>query len=882
MKDEPGKDADPSPESILRAIDEDDEFGGTNSPTLEALRSVIERLGAAAIDDMTSPFGDDDGETCFGHFQIERELGRGGFGRVFLAVDRTLNRQVALKVPRPKLCASEKLRRAWLAEAESVALLDHPYIVPVFAAGEIDNLIYIVSAYCPGKTLDEWFDEQGRTILPRQAAHLMICLADAVAHAHDRGILHRDIKPSNILCQAEASASGDQGTIIPRLTDFGLAKSLRADADPAEDSGPIGTPRYMAPEQAAANGPEVGVATDVYSLGVVLFELLTGEPPFVNGEVRETLKRIQHEEVSPARLQELRVPRDLQAICLKCLAKRPADRYASAKALRDELQRFLDYLPVLARPVGPVMTIGRWCQRRPAVAGLLGTVLLAIILGTSTAAWYAREARRQTQQSQRHEIDAREQAARAEQHLADAQRALLDLGWIAQETTVWIDAPDHFQSAVRDQANRHYQQLIDAGIDSKDTSLRAAALSVQGLQASRADEDNRARQAFEASLTLWRDAIAQYPESRQYRRSLALTLFSYEQHLQRERRRMDPNSPDAGGQDSEAAIDLATVDPRVQEEYAVLLYELGCNHLLNSQKPAAREMFSRSLFAWDGLLQKDTSNTDYRLRKAQSERHLGELTSRLRRHREIPQGHLESSLANLEQVVSQAPTNQSYRYHLAQTCLALGHFHRKDESKKALSYFERSVEILELLDPKVDPGIDYTLADALAGAADLCQERGDFRKALKVRERCVEIWIRLHREQALDSVDVEKFASACHGYATLADLRKQTEVARVHYARAQELFEELDRQGKLSSLNRVDWANCMVFAGNELMRRGDAAAAEVQYRRAMDQLSRVVARQPRNELILQRQRELQARLEKLASVAGTSSESLALPDSVSE
>jgi WD40 repeat protein len=318
-----------------------------------------------------------------GRFQVLRELGRGGGGIVLLAFDPALGRQVALKVPRPEAVLTPELRRRFLREARAAACLNHPHVVAIYEVGEEGPVCYIAEEYCEGPTLSAWLAGQGSPLAHRTAAGLTAVLADALEHAHRHGVLHRDLKPSNVVLSPGAGAEGTRtrdGDLdyVPKLTDFGLAKLLTQDRDETASGTVLGTPAYMAPEQAAGHRGGLSTLTDVYALGVVLYELLTGRPPFRGETALDTLQQArQNEPVPPSRLRP-KLPRDLETICLRCLEKEPHKRYASAGALAEDLRRFLAGVPIRARPVRTGERLGRWCRRNPALAAAGGLAVAAL------------------------------------------------------------------------------------------------------------------------------------------------------------------------------------------------------------------------------------------------------------------------------------------------------------------------------------------------------------------------------------------------------------------------------------------------------------------------------------------------------------------------
>jgi hypothetical protein len=284
----------------------------------------------------------------------------------------------------PNALIDPALRERFLREGRAAAGLDHPNLVPVYEAGEAGLACYIASAYCPGPNLADWLAARRELLSPRLAAALIADLADAVEHAHSRGILHRDLKPSNILLAPRAAEElgpeDDELPFIPRITDFGLAKMLEGEGRRTSTGVIQGTPSYMSPEQAQGSTAAMAPATDVYSLGVILYELLTGQVPFGDENILVTLEQVRSAEPEPPRRLRDEIARDLETICLTCLRKQPGQRYASARALAQDLRRFLRKERIEARPIVLVARVSSWCRRpeRMRDAGLL-TLLIGII-----------------------------------------------------------------------------------------------------------------------------------------------------------------------------------------------------------------------------------------------------------------------------------------------------------------------------------------------------------------------------------------------------------------------------------------------------------------------------------------------------------------------
>jgi serine/threonine protein kinase/Tfp pilus assembly protein PilF len=381
-------------------------------------------LSLPAADPEAQPVGGGpspaDWPTLAGYDILER-LGEGGMGVVYKARHRGLNRLVAVKMIRGGSQARAEHLRRFRIEAEAVAQLRHPNILQIYDIGEAGGLPFVALELLEGGSLDDRW--AGNPQPGRQAAELLVTLARAVHVAHQAGIVHRDLKPSNVLFTADC---------VPKITDFGLAKMLEADSGLTGSGQIMGTPSYMPPEQAGGRSGEIGPAADVYALGATLYALVTGRPPFQAATPMDTVFQVLHDDpVPPSRLVP-KVARDLETICLKCLHREPGRRYESARALADDLERFLRGEPVRARRTPPWERAAKWARRRPVAAGFLALGIAASLGAIGGGAAYLRHQQRRSEWSLQQQISGarvldRARAARTRDSLAEVEVELATL-----------------------------------------------------------------------------------------------------------------------------------------------------------------------------------------------------------------------------------------------------------------------------------------------------------------------------------------------------------------------------------------------------------------------------------------------------------------------
>jgi serine/threonine-protein kinase len=628
-------------------------------------------------------------------YEVLGELGRGGMGVVYKARHISLGRLVALKMILAGRHAGQVELDRFRTEAQAVARLQHPNVVQIHEVGEHDGLPYFSLEFCPGGPLNR---KLGGTPLPaREAATLVERLASAMQAAHDKGVVHRDLKPANVLL-------AEDGT--PKVTDFGLAKKLD-EAGLTQTGAVMGTPSYMAPEQ-AGGGKDIGPACDVYALGAILYECLTGRPPFKAATPYDTIAQVLGSEPAPPSRLNARVPRDLETVCLKCLQKAPARRYASAEALAEDLHRFLAGEPIQARPVGRWERARKWARRRPAAAALSAVAALAVLGLVLWAAWYNRWLREEVEREQQRAQQARQQR---------------------EETRVQSErAEANFRSA-RDAVERMLTRVAEGPLA-------------------------RMPQAHEVRRKLLEDALEFYlrfleqqgadPEvrreaARAYRR-VADIRWRLGQHAQ---------ALDAYGKAADLQQQLA--QPGAPAAYRLDLIDTWTNraHLLaaDARPKEAEAAYRDAVKLAEELVAEARADPSCRAALAGCLQNRGTLRSDLGRYAEAGEDYGKAR-GLLEELVREYPGEETYRDKLSQTLNNLGLQRRNtDRLREALALLRRAVDLKAGLSPsRADmPDSRFDLANSWCNLGmvhgDLGQDReaeAAFRKALALQGRLVE------------------------------------------------------------------------------------------------------------------------------------------------
>jgi eukaryotic-like serine/threonine-protein kinase len=704
-------------------------------------------------------------------YEVLSELGRGGMGVVYQAWQIRLKRMVALKMISAGPLAGEVERKRFLIEIEAAARLRHPHIVPIYEVGELEGRPYFSMEYAEGGTLARRL--AGTPVPARQAAQILELLARAMDYAHSRGIIHRDLTPANVLLQRDFTAGRRQGeerrqgdgetrrqgeqaadsvslspglrvslsSLTPKISDFGLAKIvIDGGATQTRTGAVLGTPSYMSPEQATGKSHEIGPATDIYALGAILYELLTGRPPFRAATSLDTVLQVAAEEpVPPTRLQP-RIPGDIETICLKCLQKEPRSRYESALALAEDLERFQQGQPILARPISSAERLVRWGRRNPTIAALAGAVGLLLILaaiGSSVAALWLKRERDDA-------VAAREDAV---QNLARGRKLVEDYCTnVAQDQR--LKQQDLY--ALR-------KKLLEAAVPFYDEIVRQKAddgplLSDQGRAHRRLaflryelGEHQRALAEYAKAIDLHERLAAEHPSVAAYRSELASSRNNLGELLRHLGRREEARA------EYTQAIDLherlAAEHPSVAEyrsELARTRNDLGI--LLNDlgRREEARAEIAQAIDLRERLAAEHPSVAEYRVGLASSATTLGVVLIALGRWEEA-RAEYAKAIDLHERLAVERPAVPEGRFLLAISRNNLGALlnalGRRDEARAEYTKASELRERLVAEHPFV-PAYRVNLAGSRNNLGELLRKLGrweeageEYRKALSLLER---------------------------------------------------------------------------------------------------------------------------------------------------
>jgi serine/threonine-protein kinase len=700
-------------------------------------------------------------------------------GVVYEARQRRLDRTVALKVIRAGVHASPEELARFRAEAEAVARLQHPHIVQIYEVGGEAGAPYFSLEYLHGGTLAQ---QLGGTPQPaRTAARMVETLARAMHFAHQHGIIHRDLKPANVLLQnlgtaeeAEArrgsmtagiplrsSASSAVNDFIPKISDFGLAKRLDKEMGLTQTGAIMGTPSYMAPEQASGKTREIGPGADLYSLGAILYEMLTGRPPFKGETTLDTLQQVLSDEpVPPIQLQP-RVPRDLQTICLKCLQKGPGSRYATAEALAEDLRRFLAGEPIVARPISVWERTLKWARRRPALAALLlvsslGTLIL--VLGTL---WYNGRLSAALQTAQRRREEAQQERARAETNFQKARDAVdAMLTEVGAKQLAQIPQVELVRRALLEKALQFYQGFLEE--KGTDPALRRETARAYDRVAAIYEwlgQRPQAEQNLRAALRLQEQLVEEFPDEPAYRQDQA-SLYVSLGNLYRVIGQ-PAQSEDSYRKALTIHEQLTRDHPGVaalEHKLAVSHLNLGVFHAERRRNQQAETHLQKALALCEKLCREHPDVPEYEQERGESYTNLGNLYISINRPAEAEAAYRKGRAA-FEQLARSRPGVPGYQNRLAAAQnnlgLLLGATQHPVEAKAA---FQNAIDIREGLirDYPNVPAFAVDLGGSYANLANLVRDLGEPQAALEWYARGIRTLEAQVQQQPWDK-QVQKF-----------------------------------------------------------------------------------------------------------------------------
>jgi tetratricopeptide (TPR) repeat protein len=779
-------------------------------------------------------------------------------GVVYRASQVGLNRLVALKMILAGEYAGPEERDRFRREAEAEARLQHPHIVQIYEVGEHDGRPYLALEYADGGSLAQ--QVAGTPQPARAAAQLVQTLAGALHHAHQRGILHRDLKPANVLLASggreppvEESTGGSRPPLahfLPKVTDFGLAKRLDGPGGQTQSGALLGTPSYMAPEQAAGQARAVGPATDVYGLGAILYELLTGRPPHKGTGVAETLEQVRSQEpVPPSRLRP-GVPRDLETVCLKCLHKEPAQRYASAQALADDLQRFLAGEPIRARPVGVWARCLKWAQRRPTAAALVAVSVLGGILLVATLAvsnlWIAREKQRADDNYRL--AEARRQAAEAnlETALDAVERMLTRVG--AQQLA---RAPqtEHVRRKLLEDALGLQLKLLDDNGSDPAVRLRTGRgyRVVADIDEMRGDYD-RSQAHYDRAREILEKLVEEAPAVAAHPYQLALVYRNQGKLLYSHRSR-HPEAKAAYGRALELLQKLVDDHPDVAQYRADLARsQLGWCYMVQvlGGYEAAEEVSRQTETLLLRLVADFPAAEDYRSMLAGLYNNRGGRLYRQRRLREA-EGPFRQAVPLYEKLLADSPDVPGYRRDQANCLMQLGiTLVRTGRSSEAEPFLRQSQALLGRLTADFPTALDYQRLLCLTHhqLGLMLRATGRLREAEAAFGLDVEAWRKL--EKQYPGAPLHRLNLA-NGLLRLGDVlcsRGRLDDALKTVSGACDLYRQHVRDLPKEPEYRQQLAAAYHSLGTVRCRRQDYPEAEEAFRQALPILERLAAEDP--------------------------------------
>jgi serine/threonine-protein kinase len=778
-------------------------------------------------------------------YDILEELGRGGMGVVYKARQEGLGRVVALKLMRWGADSSAEERERFRSEAQAVARLQHPNVVQVYEVGEQDGRPFFSQEFLEGGSLARQLAGTPRTA--GEAAALVETLARALDAAHRARIVHRDLKPDNVLLTADGT---------PKIADFGLAKLLDSGAARTGSGEVLGTPSYMAPEQARGGSGEVGPATDVYALGAILYELLTGRPPFKAATAFDTILQVQHDDPPAPRLLQPKTPRDLETVCLKCLHKEPARRYASAAALGDDLRRFLDGKPIVARRVRSWERVAKWVKRRPLVAALLA--LLVVALGTLATMMilHNQELQSALERVQAEQRETQRASALAEENFTSALAAVDQLLMrVGEKTLQGLPQLEKVQRQVYEDALRLYLELLDRKTNDP-TTLQKVSHAYARLAEARIllGEFHGGEESLRRAAGLLARLTAEHPHDLVLREQRARLLYVLGCALTLTEQPAEAETVLRQGLELSRQLAAAAPHPRPhRRRQSAFLIALAGTLRARQRLPEAKRLCGEGVALLQKLLAEDRADSETTILLAGACQALGSIALR-EGDLEAAERHYQDARKTHELMVRIAPQFANFRSVLAAAHGDLGGVQgRRGRHAEAEQSLRKALDILTKLAAEYPamPGYRSSRAVILYRLGSIQGETGRLAEGGQTIRQGVELAEKVAQEFPEVDAFRERVAS---GYTTLARALLQGKApppeVESAYARAVPLLEGLAAKLPAKFELRLVLAIAQSNFGRLLGNRGQVDAARQAYRRALaleSQLATEAASQPEFE-----------------------------------
>jgi serine/threonine protein kinase/tetratricopeptide (TPR) repeat protein len=878
-----GAGLDPSVETLEDAASREDQKASHSSPTinLEDLsgaeikapgfaETLLGKSGSLQVSGAAS-FGDgtfQEPAPVLPGYEILQELGRGAMGVVYKARQKALNRIVALKMVLSGQYAGAKMRMRFQLEAEAVARLHHPNIVQIYEIGEQNGSPFFALEYVEGGTLSDRID--GREVPPREAAWVVQQLALAMDSAHRCGVIHRDLKPANILLQKDEGGRmprKDEGgrmkdekkavsvssfilppsSFVPKITDFGLAKRLE-DSSQTQAGSIMGTPSYMAPEQAEGRNDIVGPPADIYALGAILYDLLTGRPPFQGKTVLDTLQQVKKVDPIPPRRLCPRLARDLDTICLKCLEKAPERRYSSCQELAEDLRRFLAGEPILARKTPTWERTWKYAKRRPATAGVVG-LTCALLLGLGVGGYvYADVEHRRAEQETSLRQEAETQRSLAQKHFKEAQNAVdFMLTRIGQERLEHEPRMEQVRRDLLEKALAFYEDFSKEYTD--DPKLRAQtaqAYKMVGDIRHLLGKSELAEQSYESALGLLRPLVDTYPEDQQYRLDLAAT-YSNLGNLLSESARNDAalKAHEEARRLHETLVNATTIQMErgktIRSELAKCFHNLAQVKKQNREGAEAIALLKEGLAIQEQLCRIATNNAVYARDLGAMLVSLGQLY-RDKGEASEAEKTFRLSMGMLKELVSQRQAIPEDRQALARVHTRLAELFEAGKADKAEMEYREAVKLGAGLteDFPTIPEYRQNLAASYngLGVTLLAEGRRDdadaaLQQGLKIKEKLAQDFPkRLEYRRDL--------ANGLSNQGALMLTHQRPAESEAAYRRAAIALEELAKRPDALPDYQQDWGKALVNLASVLQLRSQKKEAEEAYLEALSGYQRLV------------------------------------------